>query len=107
MEVGSPGGGSDDREFGSFGRRDELRLKVPSVDAQRTVDDVLDDLRFDDIVDRADAAISYWLSIREAAYRRERLTVAVHFRQVRLTTFAAFQTISEFSAEPREIARAT
>jgi hypothetical protein len=54
---------------------------------------VFDDDRFDAIQEFADKELSLWLSIREAAYRRERATLETHCRQVRILTQAVFQTV--------------
>jgi hypothetical protein len=55
--------------------------------------DAFDEDRFAAIVDFADRAISLWLSLREAAYRRERTTLELHCPQVRVLTLAVFETV--------------
>jgi hypothetical protein len=59
----------------------------------RTLANLFDDDRFDGIVEFADKAISYWLSIREAAYRRELATLNLHCPQIRILTLAVFETV--------------
>jgi hypothetical protein len=66
--------------------------------APQTVDDACDDQRFAFIEDLADRASSYWRSIAEAAYRRERLTIETHCRQTRIITIAAFQAVKELGS---------
>jgi hypothetical protein len=54
---------------------------------------VFDEDRYDSIVEYSDRAISLWLSIREAAYRRERATLDIHCPQLRILTLGAFETV--------------
>jgi hypothetical protein len=61
--------------------------------------DALDCIRFEEIAELAERAASYWISIREAADRRERLTVETHCRQVRLVTLAAFETVKALGSQ--------
>ena len=58
-----------------------------------SVQDAIEDLLFEELEELAALAASYWRSLAEAARRRETMTVAVHFRQARLTAFAAHQLI--------------
>lgn len=71
------------------------RMNPPSPAAKAAVDDVV----FAEIEELADKAASYWRSVREAAFRRERLTVAVHLKQVRLITLSTVQNLKMTSAE--------
>jgi hypothetical protein len=50
----------------------------------------LDYLRFAAIAEYAELGLSYWVSLREAALRGERLTVEVHCRQIAAVTREAF-----------------
>ena len=68
----------------------------------RTVANAVDDIIFAELEELADRAASYWRSIGEAAYRRERITIAVHLRQVRLLTFAMVQTVEALGTESTE-----
>jgi hypothetical protein len=52
-----------------------------------------DEDRYDSIIEFSDRAISLWVSIREAAYRREHSTLDIHCPQVRILTLAAFETV--------------
>jgi hypothetical protein len=61
-----------------------------------------DDDRFETIVEWADKQISLWISIREAAYRRERSTLELHCEQIRVLTRATFQTVKTLGSGPRE-----
>ena len=61
--------------------------------------DVVDDWRLDDIADLADKATSYWVSIREAAIRKEPMTVSVHFRQARLVAYSVHLILQDFARE--------
>lgn len=62
------------------------------------IEGVCDDLQFEAIEETADLLASYWRSIAEAAFRRERLTIEVHCRQVAKGTRLAFETVKELSA---------
>jgi hypothetical protein len=62
-------------------------------DQRRNIVNAVDALRFDAIADLADLAASYWLSIREAAKRGEKLTCEVHCRQVAAVTRETFRTV--------------
>jgi hypothetical protein len=65
--------------------------------------DALDYVRLGEIAELAEHAASYWISIREAAERGERLTVETHCRQVRLVTLAAFETVKSLGSEAAEL----
>ena len=58
---------------------------------------------YDALVEMSDRAISLWLSIREAAYRRERATLEIHCPQIRALTLGAFETVK--ALPPRERGR--
>jgi len=53
----------------------------------------LDYVRLDAIAELAHLAASYWISIREAAERGERVTIETHCRQVAAVTREAFATV--------------
>jgi hypothetical protein len=55
--------------------------------------------RFDALVEMSDQAMSLWLSIREAAYRRERRTLELHCPQIRALTLGAFETVKALPPE--------
>ena len=71
----------------------------------QTLTAALDYGRFEAIAELAELAASYWVSIREAASRGERLTVETHCRQVALVTREAFATVKTLGAAD-ETARA-
>jgi hypothetical protein len=56
-----------------------------------TIQDAIDELRWAAIQDNCERIASYGRSAREAAVRRERLTIGVHFKQLRLTFLAAIE----------------
>jgi hypothetical protein len=60
---------------------------------------LFDEDRFDTIQDFADKQISLWLSVREAAYRRERSTLEIHCRAISVLTRATFQTVKGLGLE--------
>jgi hypothetical protein len=60
------------------------------------------DERFDALIEFSDRAISLWLSIREAAYRRERATLNIHCPQIRALTLGAFETVKLIPPETSE-----
>jgi hypothetical protein len=66
-------------------------------DAQWMADD-----RYDALVEMSDQAISLWLSIREASYRRERATLDIHCPQIRALTLGAFETVKALPAAASE-----
>jgi hypothetical protein len=59
----------------------------------KTAQDVADGLAFVEVEDLADRAQSYWASIMHAAHRGDRMTVAIHLKQVRLLTFSCVQVV--------------
>ena len=59
---------------------------------------LFDEDRYDSLVEFSDRAISLWLSIREASYRREHATIAVHCPQIRVLTLGAFETVKALGA---------
>ena len=69
------------------------------MNAHTPVSAALDSVRFDAIAEMADLAASYWLSVREAAERGERLTIEVHCKQVAAVTREAFATVKALGAE--------
>jgi hypothetical protein len=66
-------------------------------DRERMADD-----RYAALIEMSDQAISLWLSIREASYRRERAILDIHCRQIRALTLGAFETVKALSPETRE-----
>jgi len=65
-----------------------------------------DDMTFAAIEDAADLAASFARSAGEAAFRRERVTLGVHLRQLRLVVIAAIGAFNELSAKAGEKAEA-
>ena len=64
----------------------------------QSVASALDCARFDAIAEYANLAASYWLSIREAATRGDKLTVETHCRQVSAVTRETFATVKTLGA---------
>jgi hypothetical protein len=60
------------------------------------------DERFEALVEMSDRAISLWVSIREASYRRERATLDIHCPQIRALTLGAFETVKALPLEPSD-----
>jgi hypothetical protein len=50
----------------------------------------------------AEKQISLWVSVREAAWRRERTTLELHCPQIKVLTVAVFQTVKQLGAGSRE-----
>jgi len=75
-------------------------IEPPSSPQHVALATLFDNDRFDSVAEFADRAISLWISIREAAYRRERPTLETHCRQVRILTLAAFSTVKGLGAGP-------
>jgi hypothetical protein len=65
---------------------------------------LFDEDRYDSIVEFSDRAISLWLSIREAAYRREPATLEIHCPQIRVLTLGAFETVKAIGGEKAGVA---
>jgi len=55
--------------------------------------DAFNEDRFAAIEEFAERAISLWVSVREAAWRRERETLDLHCPKIRIITLAAFETV--------------
>jgi hypothetical protein len=58
---------------------------------------LFDEDRYDSLVEFSDRAISLWISIREASYRREHATIETHCRQIRVLTLGTFETVKALS----------
>jgi hypothetical protein len=67
---------------------------------------VLDDLRFEAIMEALDMATSYAISAREAAWRGDKSFLGVHLQQLRLSTIAAMSTFKELGVSGEEKATA-
>lgn len=67
----------------------------PSAEARALADNLI----FDEILDLAEQAASYWLSVREAAFRREPIALAVPLRQARLVTRNVVEIAAEIVAK--------
>ena len=65
-------------------------MTAPAPDA---IGDVFAEEQFAAIEEFAEKEISLWLSVREAAYRRERRTLELHCKQIRILTLATFETV--------------
>jgi hypothetical protein len=64
-----------------------------------TLASVFDEDRFYSVMEFADTAISLWISIREAAYRRERETLDLYCKKISLLTKATFGTVKSLAAQ--------
>jgi hypothetical protein len=58
------------------------------------------DLVFEEIQDLAERCASYWLSVREAAHRRELIALAVPLRQARVITREVVELAATIIARP-------
>jgi hypothetical protein len=58
------------------------------------------DLAFEAIIESAELAASYAISVREAAYRGDKTLLGMHLAQLRLTTISAIQTYKMLGAGP-------
>jgi hypothetical protein len=64
--------------------------------------DAFDADRYAAIEEFAEKQISLWVSVREAAWRRERTTLELHCPQIKVLTVAVFQTVKQLGAGSRE-----
>ena len=55
--------------------------------------DAFDEDRFATLVELAEKQISLWTSAREAAWRRERETLAIYCPKIRVLTLGAFEIV--------------
>jgi hypothetical protein len=62
-----------------------------------TLANLFDEDRYDSLVEFSDRAISLWISIREASYRRERAILDIHCPQIRALTLGTFETVKALS----------
>jgi hypothetical protein len=69
-----------------------MNAPAPSCPSDSAVDAFAED-RFEAIEQYAEKQISLWMSIREAAWRRERETLELHCRQIRILTLATFEAV--------------
>jgi hypothetical protein len=76
-------------------------LRSIEEDNRRDREWMADD-RFDALVEMSDRAISLWLSIREASYRRERATLDIHCPQIRILTLGVFETVKALPPKANE-----
>jgi hypothetical protein len=74
-----------------------MSAPAPDPDADAFAED-----RFDAIELFAEKQISLWVSVREAAWRRERETLEVHCPQIRILTLATFQAVRMLGSGPNE-----
>jgi hypothetical protein len=66
---------------------------------QDPVADAFAEDRFEAIEEFAEKQISLWMSVREAAWRRERETLEIHCPKIRLLTLATFDAVRMLGAE--------
>jgi hypothetical protein len=71
-------------------------------DGNRADREWMADERYESLVEMSDRAISLWLSIREAARRRERAPLDMHCPQIRVLTLGVFETVKELPPEASE-----
>jgi hypothetical protein len=65
-------------------------------------DDAFAEDRFAAIEQYADKQISLWVSVREAAWRREREALELHCPQIRVLTRATFDAVRMLGAAKKE-----
>jgi hypothetical protein len=70
-----------------------MNAPAPPPQPDTIIVDAFDDDRFASIETFAERAISLWTSVREAAWRQERETLAIHCPKLRVLTLAAFETV--------------
>jgi hypothetical protein len=58
--------------------------------------------RFEAIENFAEKQISLWMSVREAAWRRERETLELHCPQIRVLTLAVFDAVKTLAADEKQ-----
>ena len=63
---------------------------------------LFDEDRYDALVEFAERAISLWISVREASYRREHAPLEIHCPQIRALTLGAFATAKALGARSAE-----
>jgi hypothetical protein len=81
----------------------ELAKHLRSIEEDNRRDrEWMADDRFDALVEMSDRAISLWLSIREASYRRERATLDIHCPQIRALTLGVFATVKALPSDASE-----
>jgi hypothetical protein len=73
-------------------------IAEPSAEALSLADDLV----FEEIQDLAERCASYWLSVREAAFRREQVALAVPLRQARLVTREVVEIAAKIVASTGE-----
>jgi hypothetical protein len=59
---------------------------------------LFDEDRYDSLAEFSERAISLWISMREASYRREHAIIETHCRQIRVLTLGAFETVKALGA---------
>lgn len=72
---------------------------APATESTAGALSLADDRAFAEIEDLADKAASYWVSVREAAYRREAVALAIPLRQARLVTREAVEIAATIFAK--------
>ena len=72
------------------------QIALPSAEAISAAND----LAYEAIVDTADLAVSYAISVREAAWRRDSQVVRIHLEQLRLATITAIQAYKTIGVGP-------
>lgn len=78
----------------------ELKKHQRAIEEGNRIDRVwMANDRYDALVEMSDRAISLWISIREASFRRERRTLDIHCPQIRVLTLGAFETVKMLPAE--------
>jgi hypothetical protein len=58
--------------------------------------------RFLAIENFAEKQISLWVSVREAAWRRERQVLELHCKQIRVLTLATFDAVKTIAADEKQ-----
>jgi hypothetical protein len=78
-----------------------MNAPAPSCPSDAIVDAFAED-RFAAIEQYAEKQISLWMSVREAAWRRERETLELHCPQIRVLTLATFDAVRTLGADKKE-----
>jgi hypothetical protein len=74
-------------------------MNAPSPDP---IADAFAEDRFEAIEQYAEKQISLWMSVREAAWRREREALELHCPQIRILTLATFEAVRMLGAGKKQ-----
>ena len=77
-----------------------LRKRLTMENSSQAAEAVCSEQAFDEIVELAERAISYWRSVALAAERREQIGVSVHLRQSRRVGLDVVAILQQHLAKP-------